>query len=62
MARSNSGVSSDESGGADDPDQSHTPPNYRRRSDDDSNATHADSAIDGTPQKKIDEQEGPTTL
>ena len=57
MASSDSGGSSDDSGSGDDPDQSRTTPNYRRRSDD-SNATHADSAIGGTPQKQFDEQEG----
>ena len=57
MARSKSGRSSDESSGSDDPDQSRSTPNYRRRSDD-PNAADADSAFDGTQQKQFDEQDG----
>ena len=57
MARSESGRSSDESSGSDDPDQSRSTPNYRQRSDD-PNAADADSAFDGTQQKQFDEQDG----
>ena len=57
MARSECGRSSDESSDSDVPDPSRATPKCRRRSND-SNATHADSAFDGTPQKQFDEQDG----
>ena len=57
MASSDSERFSDDSSGSDDPDQSHAMPNCRARIDD-PDATDADSAFDGTPQKKIDEQDG----
>ncbi len=57
MARSESGRSSDESSGSDDPGQSRATPKCRRRSDD-PNPTDADSSFDGTQQKQFDEQDG----
>ncbi len=57
MARSNSEHSSDESSGSDDPGQSSAMPNSRSQLDD-PHATDADSAFDGTPQKKFEEKDG----
>ena len=57
MASSDSERFSDDSSGSDDPDQSRAMPNSRSQLDD-PHATDADSAFDGTPQKKFEEKDG----
>ena len=57
MASSDSERFSDDSSGSDDPDQVRAMSNFRARIND-PDATDADSAFDGTPQKKFDEQDG----
>ncbi len=57
MASSDSGHSSDDSGGSDDPDRSSAVPNYPLQNDH-AYATGPDSACDGTPQKKFDDEDG----
>ena len=57
MERSYSEQNSDGSSGSDDPGQSSTMPNYQSQLDD-SHAADADSAFDGTMQKKFEEVDG----
>ena len=57
MVSSDSCHSSEDSSGSDDPDQSSAAPNSLLQIDD-AYATDPDSAFDGTPQKKIDEEDG----
>jgi hypothetical protein len=57
MASSDFCHSSEDSSASDDPDQSSAVPNSQLQIDD-AYATDPDSAVDGTPQKKFDEENG----
>ncbi len=57
MASSDSGHSSDDSSGSDDPNRSRAVPNSLLQNDH-AYATGPDSAFNGTQQKKIDEEDG----
>ncbi len=57
MASRDSCHYSEDSSGSDDPDQSSAVPNSRLQIDN-AYPTDPDSAFDGTPQKKIDEEDG----